>query len=468
MAGGVLAASAALATLYGALWAQSPAEPLAAPSLWESFQSNFSPGVLAGLGLMLGLSAFFSAAEVAFFSLHRVRLRAIAAEQGFVGRIITGLMRHPAQLLNTILIGNMTTNIIIGVLLPPRLENFLESATGFGTIASSVMTVMIATVLVLYVSEITPKVLAVSVAEPLARVSAVPMLIADWCLAPARWASLRVTELLFRITRFNDIPPAPFMTDEEIISVLADSEGQGVIEEEEGQMIQAILESGNAQLREILVPRHEIVAIDRSAHVGQAIELLRRHAYSRMPVFQDDLDHITGVLVAKDLLPYVVRGELDHPIGPLARRASFVPETMTIREFIRYSQRRHMHLSIAVDEYGGTEGLVTLDDALEEVVGDIHDAATVNGKRYKRLAKGSYRVEGSMPLDDLSRLLGVEFESAAHETAAGFFMHQLGKIPERGDVIERDGVIFTVEEVQGKRASALRVEARRPRQEQPL
>ncbi len=468
MAGAVIAVSAALAVLYGAPWAQSPEIATGASVPHGSFRTFFGPGVIVGLVVLLALSGFFSAVEVAFFSLHRVRLRALAAEEGVIGRVITGLMRHPAQLLSTILIGNMTTNIIIGVLLPPRLEDYLESVTGLGTIASSIITVMVATVLVLFVSEITPKVLAVSVAEPLARISALPMLIMDWCFAPARWASMRFTELLFRITRFNDIPPAPFMTDEEIISVLADSEGHGVIEEVEGQMIQAILASGNAQLREILVPRHEIIAIDRSAHVGQAIELFRRHAFSRMPVFQDDLDHITGVIVAKDLLPYVVRGELDRPIGPLARRASFVPETMTIREFIRYSQRKHMHLSIAVDEYGGTEGLVTLDDALEEVVGDIRDAATVNGKRYKRLAKGCYRVEGTMPLDDLSRLLGVEFESTTHETTAGFFMDHLGRIPQPGDIVERDGVLFTVEEVQGKRASALRVEARRPRQEQPL
>jgi len=467
VAGLVVAASATLAVLYGAPAAQSLAQDTAAPDLWASFRAIFSPAILVAIVVLLGVSAFFSAVEVAFFSLHRVRLRAMAAERGVIGRIITSLMRHPAQLLSTILIGNMTTNIVIGVLLPARLELLLESA-GVGTIAANVITVLIATVLVLFVSEITPKVLAVSLAEPLARISAVPVLIIDWVLAPARWASMRVTELLFRITRFNDIPLAPFMTDEEIISVLADSEGHGVIQEKEGQMIQAIIESGDAQLREILVPRHEIVAIERSANVGQALELVRRHSFSRMPVYQDDLDHITGVIVAKDLLPYIVRGELERPIGPLARRASFVPETMTIREFIRYSQRKHMHLSIAVDEYGGTEGLVTLDDALEEVVGDIHDAATVNGKRYKRLAKGSYRIEGTMPLGDLNRLIGVDFESTAHETAAGYFMHELGRIPARGDAIERDGVLFTVEEVQGKRVSALRVETRRPRQEQTL
>lgn len=455
------------AVLAPRLWAQSSGAESSA-TLWELFIRHFPPGAIIAIGALLFVSAFFSAVEVAFFSLHRVRLRAMAAETGLSGRLITALMRHPAQLLNTILIGNMTTNIVIGVLLPTRLEDFLESVAGIGVILSSVITVLVSTVLVLFVSEITPKVLAVSLAEPIARVAALPMLLIDWIFAPLRWASIRFTELLFRITRFNDIPPAPFMTDEEIISVLADSEGQGVIEESEGQMIQAILESGDANLKSILVPRHEIVAMERSAGVGQALEMFRRQSFSRMPVYQDDLDHITGVLVAKDLLPYVVRGELDRPIGPLARRASFVPETMTLREFIRYSQRKHMHLSIVVDEYGGTEGLITLDDAIEEVVGEIRDAAKVNGKRYKRLARGSYRIEGSMPLDDLSRLLGVEFESKEHATAAGFVIDHAGKIPERGDVVERDGVHFTVEDVQGKRVETLRVETRKQRPlEQP-
>jgi putative hemolysin len=462
-----LAGICAAALVAPRLWAQPADVPAAHKTTWELFLDAFPPWSMGAIAALLFVSAFFSAVEVAFFSLHRVRLRAMASETGLTGRLITALMRHPAQLLNTILIGNMTTNIVVGVLFPARLDNFLESASSIGVILSSVITVVVSTLLVLFVSEITPKVLAVSFAEPLARVSALPMLIIDWIFTPARWASIRFTELLFRITRFNDIPPAPFMTDEEIISVLADSEGQGVIEETEGQMIQAILESGDANLKAILVPRHEMVAIERSAGVGQALEVFRRHSFSRMPVYQDDLDHVTGVLVAKDLLPYVVRGELDRPIGPLARRASFVPETMTIREFIRYSQRKHMHLSIVVDEYGGTEGLVTLDDAIEEVVGEIRDTAKVNGKRYKRLARGSYRIEGNMPLDDLSRLLGVEFESKEHATAAGFFMDLVGKIPEPGDTLERDGVHFTVEDVQGKRVETLRVETHRPRQEQP-
>jgi CBS domain containing-hemolysin-like protein len=186
-----------------------------------------------------------------------------------------------------------------------------------------------------------------------------------------------------------------------------------------------------------------------------------------MPDYQEDLDHITGVLVAKDLLDCAVRGELERPIGPLARRASFVPETMSIREFIRYSQRRHMHLSIVVDEHGGTEGLVTLDDAIEEVVGEIRDSAKRTGKRHKRLARGVYRIDGSMPLDELSRLLDIEIDSPAHETVSGFFMERLKRIPELGDQIDYNGVRLTVEAVEGKRATALRAELKQLHQEQP-
>jgi len=317
-----------------------------------------------------------------------------------------------------------------------------------------------------FFGEIGPKVFAVRVAEPFARFAVLPMRVCDTVFAPARWASLRLTEVLFRVTRFNDIQPAPFMTDEEIISILTDSEAQGVIEEQEGQMIQAILESGDAYVREILVPRPDVVAIERGASVREALELFRRYSFSRMPVYQEDVDHVTGVLVAKDLLPCVLRGEMERPIGPLARRASFVPETMSIREFIRYSQRRHMHLSVVVDEYGGTEGLVTLDDAIEEVVGEIRDAGKVTNKPYKRIAKGSYRIEGSMPLYDLSRLLGVEIESPEHETVAGYCMEQLKRIPAEGDVIEAGTVVMTVEKTKGKRASVLRVDVRRARQEQ--
>lgn len=430
-----------------------------------AFGHFFPPGIILTILALLAISGFFSASEVAFFSLHRVRLRAMAAEGGMTARVISSLMRHPAQLLNTILIGNMFTNILIGVILPARLEDYLESSFHLGVVMSSLLTVMIATVLVLFVSEITPKVLAVSVAEPIARIAALPIILADRMFGPVRWASLRFTELLFRVTRFNDIPPAPFLTDEEIMSVLVESEGQGVIDEEEGQMIQGIIESGDAYVREILVPRPQMIAVERGAPVREALGLFRLHSYSRMPVYQEDLDHITGVLVAKDLLSSVMRGELDRPIGPLARRASFVPVTMSIREFIRYSQRRHMHLSIVVDEYGGTEGVVTLDDAIEAVVGEIRDTAKHSGKLHRRLAKGIYRVDGSMPLDELSRLLDVEIESPDHETVAGFLMEQLKRIPEPADRIDYNGVHFTVEAVEGKRATSLTIDIRQPHQE---
>lgn len=469
----VIIGCAALALVTGAPWAQTPepAQPAQHPSyvpdhLWTHVAENFSFGAALSLLILLGMSAFFSGSEVAFFSIHRVRLRAIAVEPGITGKLVAALMRHPSRLLSTILVGNMLVNVLVSVLLPRRLERVLIDAFAIAPILASVLTVLIATIVLVFFGEISPKVFAVRIAEPFARAAVLPMSGIDWVLAPLRWAAMRFTELLFRVTRFNDIQPAPFMTDEEIISVLTDSEAQGVIEQAEGQMIQAILQSGDAYLREILVPRPEVVAVEREATVWQALSLFRQHAFSRMPVYQEDIDHITGILVAKDLLPYVVRGETERPIGPIARRASFVPEIMTIREFIKYSQRKHMHMSVVVDEYGGTEGLVTLDDAIEEVVGEIRDAAKGPNKRYKRLAKGSYLLDGGMPLDELSELLGVDLKSDEHETIAGFVIDQLGKIPEKGDRIDHAGVAFTVEDVDGKRATSLRADLRRTRQEQ--
>jgi len=431
----------------------------------HGFLHYFPPEILVGLVILTGFSGFFSASEVAFLSIHRVRLRAMQAGNALSGRMVAALLAHPARLLNTILIGNMIMNVLISVLLPARLEAYLGVLWGLSPALNAVLTVCLSTAFLVFFGEITPKVIAVEVSESFARGAAIPMWLADRILAPVRWGSLRFTELLFRLVRFHDILPAPFLTDDELINVLSEGEAHGVIEEEEGQMIQGILVSGDAFLREILVPRHQMVALEREATVAHALGLFRENAFSRMPVYQEDLDHITGVLVAKDLLPYVVRGELDRPVGPIARRPSFVPETMTLRDFIRYSQRRHMHLSIVVDEYGGTEGLVTLDDAIEEVVGDIRDAAVVDSRPYRRVGRGVYIVDGGLPLDELNALLGVSLESEGHETVAGFVIDHLGKVPEKGDRLEHDGARFTVETVDGKRAASLRVETT-PRQQE--
>ncbi len=442
------------------VWAATGSEAGAHPSeqsLWSSIGAHLPANVALGILVLLILSAFFSGSEVAFFSIHRVRLRGMGEERDLSSRMVAHLMKYPGRLLTTILIGNMIVNILISITLPLRLERIIEEAFRAPQSLSYILTICISTVILVFFGEVTPKVFAVRVGEIYARLAVFPLKAADWGLTPARWAAVKFTEFLFRVTRFDRIKPAPFITDKEFISVLSDSEAQGVIEQEEGQMIQGIIESGDAYVREILVPRPDVVSIGSDASVGEALELFRKHEFSRMPVHQENLDHVVGVLVAKDLLQNIAEGRLDEPISPLARPANFVPETMTLREFVKDAQRKRMHLSIVVDEYGGTEGVATLEDAIEEVVGDIRDAEDGESPQYTNLGGGAYIVDGSLPLDEFCDLLGVDLRDNEHETVAGFFIDHTNKVPEKGDHLTANDIVFTVEEVEGKRASSFHV-----------
>jgi putative hemolysin len=435
-----------------------PAALAQTPGAGELGHGEFPWVALAAIVPLLFASAYFSASEVAFSSLHPVRLRGMALENGVVGPLIARMMQHKGQLLSTILIGNLFANVLIAVLMPPSIYAALRTAGLAEPVALTILTIVVSTFILVLVGEISPKVIAQRVTEQYCRAAAVPLRGCEIILAPVRWTVLHITELVFRMTGLNDVKPAPFITDDEFRTVLNDSEQQGVIESEEGQMIQAILQIGDRMVREILVPRPDVIAIDARATVSEAIALFREQEYSRMPMYTDDLDHVTGILFAKDLLPKLVHGQGDTSIRSLARRVEFVPETMNIRDFVRFAQRHRVHLAIVVDEYGGTAGIVTLEDAIEEVVGDIFDESDQASKAWRRLRKGVYRVRGSMSLEDLTELLHVPINDEEHNTVAGFVMDQLKRVPGEGDRLEYGPLVLTVERIDGRRIESIVVE----------
>ncbi len=428
----------------------------------------FTPPMLIGLSFLLLGSAFFSASEVAFFSIHSVRLRSLSDSAQLAGRSVASMMQHPNRLLITILIGNMIVNVLISVFLPANMEHVFEHVFHVPPFWAYFLTVVVSTFILVFFGEIMPKVVAVRISETFAKCAVFPMMLFDRILSPVRIAVLGFTDFLFHITRFNDINAAPFITDDEFLSVLSDSEAQGVIEEEEEQMIQGILESGDSMLREILVPRPDMIAIEENANVKDALALFSEHEFSRMPVYKGNLDEIVGILFAKDLLTHIFLEAYDRPIKPLLRQANFVPSTMTIQAFMRDAQRKHMHLAIVADEFGGTEGIVTLEDAIEEIVGDIHDTSDEQEPpKVAQISEDVYRVDGSLPLDELSESIGVDLEEGSHETLAGFFIEHTHKIPEQGDLLNHNHVVLEVEEVDGKRASTftLTVQHEAPKEE---
>jgi CBS domain containing-hemolysin-like protein len=340
-----------------------------------------------------------------------------------------------------------------------RVKDFFEQAVGLPSIPSYALAIITGTGVLLFFGEITPKVFAIRAQETYARMAVVPMFTIVKLLTPLCNGLLSFTDMLFRITRLRELRAMPYITDDELKSFLAAGADQGGAEEEGRLMIRRILEFNDVTVKEILTPRPDIVALHESATVAEALVVYRDHGYSRIPLYSDSLDHITGVVYAKELLPSLSKGNLIRPVKELARAPHFVPETMKVQAFVRHVQRNHAHLGVVVDEYGGTEGLVSLQDAIEQIVGDIGEEGEEDSPGYERIAPSVYRVEGNLDLDKLSELVGVSIDDEEHQTVAGFLMNKAGKVPEQGDRIEFSGVTFTVEGVTGKRVEYVRIEA---------
>lgn len=437
-------------------YAQDAGEPAiaVAGATWQTYL----PIWLIALSVaLLASSSFFSGSEAAFFSIHRVRLRAMGEEASGTSRKVARMMANPGRLLTTILIGNTIVNVLIGILLGTRVESAISVTWGVSEAAAYGLAILVVTAALVLIGEITPKVLAVRTGETFARTVVWPLSAFDELLKPLRNSLLQFTNFLFRITRFAQLRAAPFITDQEFESVFMNESANEAIEEDERLMIRGILKFTDAQIREILVPRPDVVALSREGTVADALESFRENAFSRMPVFDEDLDHICGVVVMKDLLPNITRGETDAKLSDLMRSAFFAPETMTVRQFVTEARQRRAHIAIVVDEYGGTEGIATLHDALEEVVGDIHEENEESTLPYRKLGGDAFHVEGNLPLDELSALLELPFEDTEHETVAGYLMGHFDKILEVGDRLETNGAEFVVEECQGTRVSTLRV-----------
>jgi CBS domain containing-hemolysin-like protein len=414
--------------------------------------------VLLASAVLLLCSAFFSASEVAYFSLHKLRVRAMREQGNFSARLAAGLLEHPGSLLTTILMGNSVVNVLLSVVLAPRVETAFAQMGDLPLPASYALAVLTSTAILVMFGEVLPKILVVWRNEAFAEIAAGPLYVISGIMAPLRNGMIFFIAFLFKVTRLSEVALAPFMTDDELKSVLSEGEATGVIERDERRMIEGILEFSEMTVRELLIPRPDVVALHEDATIGEALAVLREQEYARVPVHQENLDHITGVLYAKDLLPAFREGTFELPIQPLLRKPLFVPETMTVADFVKTAQRMHMHLAIVVDEYGGTEGIVTLQDALRELVGEFGDEALEREPFYSCVGDRLYEAEGNMPVSDFEETFKLPMDDEEHTTLGGFLMGRTEKILEVGDEIVYEGVRFTVTEVEGRRVAKLRFE----------
>jgi gliding motility-associated protein GldE len=398
--------------------------------------------------LLLLLSSFFSGTETTFFSLSGFQISKMEKDKKANAGIVRSLMSRSDLLLNGVLLGNLIVNVLLTAT-ATLLSYLVFTEKGFSENIVFLMDILVVSFFLLIFGEVTPKIYAIENAERLA--PRIAPFIRSWVflLKPILMTMTAFSNFFRRLFYSRDTTQAH--TPEELKSLLDISEMGGDLESETKDMISSIFDFGETKVKEVMVPRIDIVGVDVGTDVEDLLSLVQESEHSRIPVYRESIDHIVGIVYAKDLLKHVFLEEKKGKINHLLKNAYFVPESKMISELLKELQRERIHMAIVVDEYGGTAGLVTLEDILEEIVGEIRDEYDEEEQMFRKLDENAYLVNGKLDIDDLSDLLGTEIEGEGFETVGGLIYQALGRIPHQGEEVIVEDVRFIVSKVLGKR-----------------
>lgn len=411
------------------------------------------------LVVLLFLSAFFSSTETALTAIEKAKVRRLVEEKKRGAARLEKLLSEPQRFLATILLGNNLVNILATALATDLSIKAFDSA-GIG-IATGLMTFLI-----LVFGEITPKTLAIRHAEKVALLGAEPVYVLGIVLYPLARLFIGISQIFMRILGESAFHGEPFLTQEEIKAMIKLGEEEGVIEKGERELIHSVFEFGETIVREIMVPRTDMVCLSADVSVEEAIKVALDKGFSRIPVYEGNIDNIIGVFYLKDAIAEVRKGRGGRNVSEIARSAYFVPEAKKIDELLRELQKYKVHMAIVLDEYGGTSGLVTIEDILEEIVGEIFDEYDVAKPLVQHLKEGKLRIDARLDLGRAEKLLNITFpEDADYDTIGGFVYDLFGRIPVQGEKLDYNGWEFVVEKVEGKRISKILAVKKEPKGE---
>jgi CBS domain containing-hemolysin-like protein len=393
-------------------------------------------------------SIFLALAETAFVRMSRIRALALAEEGNKRAARLAVMLEQPEQTLNSVLllvlVSQLTSATLIGVL--------LEGAAGaWGVIIGIVLQI----VLFFVIGEVAPKTFAVQHTER-AALSVSPML---WFLtqfAPLRWTSKLLIGVANVVLPGKGLKQGPFVTEEEIRTMADVAASEDVIEREEQALIHSIFEFGDTVVREVMQPSPDVVTVVCEDTIEQGIEAAIERGYSRMPC--RDGDDISGLVYLKDMVRRARAGEGDQTLRTAVRPAIFVPEQKRVAELLREMQTEHFHMAVVIDEYGATSGIVTMEDLLEEIVGEIADEYDVERPGVERLHDGSLRVPGWMPIDDVSDELGIDLPDTEWDTIGGLILNLLGHVPDDDETVRFKDLVLTAEDVRERRIGTVHIE----------
>ena len=409
------------------------------------------------------VAALASGTETALTSVGRLRVRFLAEQGSKAAGILQRLRADPNRFLSTVLFIN-TLALIVASTATALLSESLFTRWGVPSpwrLWLTLLDSVLLSVVLLIAAEVTPKTLAITHAERVALAAAGPVDRLASFLGPILW----VVTLISRALTGGRAARAPYLTEEELISMLHVSEEQGVIEEQEHQMIHGIIEIGDKTVREIMIPRTDIVAVDKNATLKEIVRVFKEHRHTRMPVYDGNIDHVIGLIHTKDLLLfYTLSSSQKFDIDRMLRPIEFTPEQKKVDELLHDMRTKKVHMMIVVDEYGGTAGLVTLEDLLEEIVGEIRDEYdSAEEDQLVILNDHEARVDAGFPLEELNSRLGLAIEESGDYDSVGGYVHSmLGKLASTGDTFRGGRAKWTVEKVKGRRIETVRLTADQP------
>ena len=414
--------------------------------------------LLIVLFLVLGLHAAVSLMNAVLQSVSRGAMRERADDGDSAAQRFLALTEDALSLNMTVSITHILTRFVFAVALVLLLNAALGAVEPAAGLLLLVATVLLGTAVTLVIGDLFPEALGSAYADGLLPLSIAPMRLLLLVISPLTALVLLSSRLISRL--FGSESLANLVTEEEIVTLVHQGHSGGIIEEEEKDMIVSVLQLGESTARELMTPRIDIVALPVSAGIMDAISAFVESGFSRIPVYEQAIDNVIGLLYAKDILAVLKkRDDLESvAIRDLLRPAYTVPETKGADALLKELKAKNVHLAIVVDEYGGTSGLVTIENLIEEIIGDIRDEYDIGEEEdYTESGDGSYVIEGSMDLDDLNSLLDCAIDTGAADTLGGYIYLALGRVPKVNETIQTDILRMTVLSIDGHRIRKVRV-----------
>jgi putative hemolysin len=399
---------------------------------------------LAGLGVLLLCSAILTGAEAAYFSLGRARLKELIEEEGKEPGPLVPLLKQPHELLVTLLVGITLVNIAASALAASVAGKLFGSAGLAVAIAGMI-------VLLTVLGEVLPMTLAVEHPRRFSAWANRPVAWLSILLAPVRVGLGAFTALTLRLVGSERRTGEPEISEEELRTLVDVGAREGIVDRTEREMIHKVFELEETLVRGVMVPRPDMFCLDVTTPPGELLDLLRENLHSRVPVFEENIDQIVGVLYTKELLPYLRGLPPDFDLRAQLHPPYFIPESKRADALLRELQAKKLHLAIVVDEFGGTAGLVTLEDLLEELVGEIRDEFDEEERLIQKIDRRSFRVSGKLPIDELNAAAGLDIPKASFDTVGGWVLDLFGRVPHKGERKVTDSVTVAVEKVERTR-----------------